>query len=240
MESYHALASYYDLLINEEEAQEKYLSFTLEHSHGENYLELACGSGTLAAMLQEARPTIHMRASDLSAEMIEVASSQYAHLPIEFYQMDMCLLGEEEQYDTITCFCDSLNYVTELAKIEQMFQGVFKALKKQGVFLFDAHSMDRLEEFKEEYDENYMLDELEYTWHIVSKEDFIYQTLRVWDDSVIPTYFFEEKHVQKVYQPLVLKELLEKIGFSVQIITDFNKEGIVPGEKQFFICKKEG
>lgn len=240
MESYHALASYYDLLINEEEAQEEYLRFTLEHSKGKDYLELACGSGTLASLLYHHSPEFKIKASDLSQDMIMVAKEQYADLPIDFYVMDMCELNEQESYDTITCFCDSLNYVTELERIEKLFKGAYKALRAGGVFLFDAHSLDRLEEFKEEYDESMTLDELEYTWHIVSKEDFIYQTLRVWDDSIVPTYFFEEHHVQRVYDPNCLKELLEKTGFKVQIYTDFNIEGIASGEKQFFVCHKEG
>lgn len=239
MDSYHALASYYDLLINEEEAQKEYLRFTLENSKGSDYLELACGSGTLSAMLQESCPSIHMRASDLSEDMVRVASEQYAHLPIDFFVLDMCDLDESNAYDTITCFCDSLNYVTDLSRIETLFKGVYKALRNGGVFLFDAHAMDRLAEFRDEYDENFTLDELEYTWHIVSEDDFIYQTLRVWDDSVVPTYFFEEKHVQRVYDPRVLVEMLEKIGFKVCVKTDFDRDGIVSGEKQFFICKKE-
>ncbi|MBQ9987730.1 MAG: class I SAM-dependent methyltransferase, partial [Erysipelotrichales bacterium] len=164
--SYHELAAYYDLLINDEAAQERYLSFTKQHAQGKEVLELACGSGTLAAMLQQSCD-VHIQASDLSSDMIEVAKETYADLPIEFSCMDMCELEAKNEFDTVLCFCDSLNYVVELERIQQLFERVYDALKVGGVFLFDSHSVTRLEEFKHGYDENYVLDELEYTWHII-------------------------------------------------------------------------
>ncbi|MBE6114458.1 MAG: class I SAM-dependent methyltransferase [Erysipelotrichaceae bacterium] len=236
--SYHELAAYYDLLINDEAAQERYLSFTKQHAQGKEVLELACGSGTLAAMLQQSCD-VHIQASDLSSDMIEVAKETYADLPIEFSCMDMCELEAKNEFDTVLCFCDSLNYVVELERIQQLFERVYDALKVGGVFLFDSHSVTRLEEFKHGYDENYVLDELEYTWHIISEGEFIYQTLRVWDDSVVPTYYFEEKHTQRVYDPVDLIRMLENVGFRVQVKTDFDKDGIQEGEKQFYICLKE-
>lgn len=51
-----------------------------------------------------------------------------------------------------------------------------------------------------------------------------------------------EQHVQRVYEPLWVKQQLENMGFVVSIKTDFTQDGIQEGEKLFYICqlKEEG
>ena len=41
-----------------------------------------------------------------------------------------------------------------------------------------------------------------------------------------------------VYNPMWILETLESYGFECEILTDFELEGIQPGEKYFFICRK--
>lgn len=238
MESYTKLASYYDLLISDDDAQELYLDFTKKNMIGSAILELGCGSGILANKLWNYNPNLQITATDLSENMIQVAKDNYSNDPIQFEVMDMCKNHYDNEFDTVLCYCDSLNYVLEVEQIRQVFLGAYHSLKERGVFIFDAHSMTRLDEFKEGYDESYILDELEYSWHIHTEGSFIKQLLRVWDDSIVPTYFFEEEHVQKVYEPDLLIKMLTDIGFTVEVYTDFDIEGIVDGEKQFYVCRK--
>ena len=48
----------------------------------------------------------------------------------------------------------------------------------------------------------------------------------------------QEQHIQKVHNPLWVKEELEKLGFEVEMFTDFDLEGIQEGEKIFYVAKK--
>ncbi len=240
MDSYKGLANYYDMLISDDDAQELYKEFSEKYISGTDILELGCGSGILASKLVHDHKEYHYVATDLSEDMIKVAKSNYANETITFEVMDMSENHYLNSFDTILCYCDSLNYIIGKENVLKVFEGAYKALKDQGVFIFDAHSVDRLEEFKEEYDESFYLDDLEYSWHISLDGNYIKQLLRVWDDGVIPTYFFEEHHLQEVYPSDVLLTLLKEAGFkSVDVYTDFDIPGVEHGEKQFYIAKKE-
>ena len=227
------------MLISDDDAQELYLEFTKKYMQGNDILELGCGSGILADKLFNDNSTLKIVATDLSKDMIDVANQNYADDGIKFEVMDMCENTYHNEFDTVLCYCDSLNYVLGIENIRKVFLGAYKALKDNGVFIFDAHSTTRLTEFKEGYDESFIIDDLEYSWHISTENNYIKQILRVWDDSIVPTYFFEEHHLQEIYEPKDLVDLLEEIGFSVDVYTDFNYHGIKDGEKQFYICKKE-
>ena len=48
-----------------------------------------------------------------------------------------------------------------------------------------------------------------------------------------------EQHVQRVYAPEWIAEQLTACGLVFDVKTDFVKEGVVPGEKQFYICRRK-
>lgn len=238
MDSYTELASYYDMLISDEDAQDRYLEFTKQYMQGQDILELGCGSGILANKLVNSISNVSILATDLSISMIEVAKENYESDQIQFKVMDMCENPYSNKFDTVLCYCDSLNYVIGIDNVRKVFEGAYNSLRNKGVFIFDSHALTRLKEFEEGYDESFIIDELEYSWHISIDRNYINQLLRVWDDSIVPTYFFEEHHHQEVYNPNELIEILEEIGFKVRVFTDFDIEGISDGEKQFYVCWK--
>ena len=135
MDSYKSLASYYDMLISDDDAQELYLDFTLKHMIGNEILELGCGSGILADKLIRSNDKINMVATDLSDEMIEVAKENYSLNQVEFKVMNMCENVYNNQFDTVLCYCDSLNYVLGIENIRKVFLGAYNALKDEGVFI---------------------------------------------------------------------------------------------------------
>ena len=49
----------------------------------------------------------------------------------------------------------------------------------------------------------------------------------------------KEHHQQFVFDPIVVKKMLEKQGFKVENSTDFTLEGIVEGNKIFFSAVKK-
>ncbi len=249
---YEGLAPYYDLLINDMDGQLRYMTFVKQHIAEGSILELACGSGILARLLAKDGYAVH--ATDLSSDMIQVAENaeflledavqaglQQDFANLHFAVMDMRSFVMQEEYDAILCFCDSINYVLELDEIRSMAQSVYQALKPNGLFLFDSHSMDRLTEFASGYEESQFLGDLEYEWTIHTDHDLIRQRLLVWDDSYVPMRYVEEEHVQRVYDPHVLADVLKNAGFiDIRIWTDFDIEGIAAGEKQFFVGRKQG
>ena len=234
MSRYEVLARYYESLIQEEEAVLKWFDFTMENSAGFDFLELACGCGDLAYKLAEAGKNV--LATDLSEQMIEEAKKHYFSKNLSFEVMDMLNFTTEQCFDTICCFCDSFNYLESYDEAEKFFENVYSHLRKQGVFLFDMHSLDRLKEFEEEYIEEGMLDEnVGYQWMINSEEDKIVQHLAFYT----PDGLEEEEHVQTVFDPIRVIKLMESSGFEVTCKTDFEYEGIREGEKIFIIGRKK-
>lgn len=230
---YQLLAKVYDALVGDEEATLQWVSFVEEHIGKHKVIhDLACGSGDIAIEL--AKRSNKIIASDISKEMLEFAMTKDDANLVGFMQMDMREFESEEPLDAILCFCDSLNYL-KLDELYQVFEKVYLGLKDQGFFLFDIHSMDRLSEFQEEYLEEGIVNHIPYEWSILAQEDKLYQNFVFFDKEAKPTY---ETYVQTVFNPNI-EQKLKKIGFDVMIYTDFNKKGIVEGEKYFFVCRKE-
>jgi SAM-dependent methyltransferase len=99
-------------------------------------LDLACGTGTLAVNLAKLGHTV--RGIDISTEMIEIARAKSAGLSgVSFEIQNMADLHIKGKYDLVTCGFDSINYL-KFGELRMMFEGVFKALRNQGIFLFDS------------------------------------------------------------------------------------------------------
>lgn len=230
---YNKLASYYDALVKDDQATQDWCNFIEAHTSATRFLEVACGSGEIT--LELARRGKIMDASDLSEQMLAQARLKPNAELVHFSQMDLRHLPVDKQYEGILCLCDSLNYITQEQDLQTFFAKAYEALEERGVLIFDVHSMDRLQEFEEEFYECGQIDGVEYEWSIEAHEDLIYQNFIFFDESAKPSY---EQHVQRVYEPMQLKAMLEAVGFVVEWYTDFVHEGVVAGEKIFFVCWK--
>ena len=49
----------------------------------------------------------------------------------------------------------------------------------------------------------------------------------------------QEHHIQRVYDPIWLSDTLSKYFDVLKVTTDFDIEGIAPGEKYFYVCRKK-
>lgn len=232
---YELLAHVYDALVKDDEATACWVELIKAHIRGTELLELACGSGEITIAL--AQEGYHVDASDLSAAMIEEAKKKDGSEQVSWSVMDMCDLYTDKSYDGILCLCDSFNYLLKDEQVRALFQGAYRHLRDNGVFLVDMHSMDRLEEFAEEYNEAGHVKDLEYQWTIASEDDRIYQNFAFYDSEGRVTL---EQHEQRVYEPAWILAELKNAGFQVEVYTDFTQAGICEGEKQFYICRKAG
>ncbi|MCD7904393.1 MAG: hypothetical protein LUG24_02220 [Clostridiales bacterium] len=133
-----------------------------------------------------------------------------------------------EPFDIIISLCDSINYITEKAELKEVFLSCRRALKKEGILIFDINTLYKLKEvlgcnsFCETREdsaftcENYFDGETninEYYVNIFSKrKDGSYDR-------------FEELHCERAYETEEIEELLKETDFNVLEISDAESLG---------------
>ena len=229
---YDKLAQYYDALVKDEQATKLWVEFTTTNISGDTILELACGSAEISYMLADRG--FKITASDISESMLTVAKRKNKCDNIKFECVDMCSFKMDQQYDSIICYCDSINYLNDINDVKKMFSCVYNSLKKGGRFLFDMHTPDRLVEFTDPFIEEGVIDDTDYQWTISTFGDEIHHHFAFWENSE----FYEEFHVQKVFNYNDILNILHDLNFKVEVFTDFDKKGLCEGEKYFIIGEK--
>ncbi len=184
-------------------------------------LDLACGEGTfLEGMLLN---NWQVTGLDQSAEMLRLAEMRLKQTgqPFHLIQDDMRNLDFDNEFELVTCWFDSMNYLLELSDLERVFSRVFRALKVQGGFLFDMNtlyglfvrwqqqpvyiSQDHEDLFEIHIPScNYEKSEASLRIILFMREPQTHQ----WNRS-------EEVHTQKAYPMDTIQALLEKVGFQV-------------------------
>ena len=101
-------------------------------------LELACGSGSHAFVLEKLGYEIV--ATDYSEDMLACAQRKAvkAGSSIGFRQQDMRTLDVgERSFDAVICLFDSIGYVETNEALMQVLQGVHRHLRPDGLFVFE-------------------------------------------------------------------------------------------------------
>lgn len=229
---YDKLSCYYDALVKDEQATQAWVKWIESVVQPCSLLELACGSGEITLALAQDGYTVS--ALDLSEGMVQKAKEKDKNGRIDFYCQDMKDLSNFKSFDAITCLCDSFNYILSKEEVSHFFEEVKNHLNINGYFFFDTHSLDRLTEFEEEFNETGHFDDCDYQWSIMSEDDWVYQDFALYfDDEVV-----QEHHIQRVYDPSWLEQELQKHFEIVSVSTDFDLEGIQSGEKYFYVCRR--
>jgi len=108
-------------------------------------LDLACGTG--GATLALAAAGINTTGVDRSPAMLQIARrrAQDARLAVTFVAADMRHLENVEPahagcFELVTCFGDSINYLTDDGDLRQVFDGIRRALSPGGYAVFDVNT----------------------------------------------------------------------------------------------------
>ncbi len=184
-------------------------------------LELACGTGTLTALL--AQKGYEMIAADISPDMLSVAREKCRELaqPPVFICQDMCSLDLYGTVQAAVCCLDSINYLTDIRKLRRAFARVSLFLEQGGLFLFDVKTPAMFREM----DGVCSVDEGEgwfgawrYGWDAKSRlcvhaVDLFFERGGVYERQT-------EEHLQRAYPRNVLEKELETAGFCVRGVFD--------------------
>ena len=219
MEAYTSFASVYDTFMDNIPYEEwaEYLSGLLAKYEVTDgiVLDLGCGTGTLTELM--AARGFDMIGVDYSEEMLEIAMEKRAESgrDILYLLQDM---REFELYGTVRAvisICDSLNYITEEAELEEVFRLVNNYLDPEGVFIFDFNTVYKYREILGDQTIAESREDCSFIW-----DNYYYEEEQI-NEYELSLFLQEEgnlyrkyveTHYQKGYELETIKSLLEKSG----------------------------
>jgi len=141
IQPYQRLAAYYDQLMDYIDYSiwvEDILHAVKPHEPGNRWLDISCGTGSMALLL--AKAGMEMTAVDLSPHMIEIAQKKAAEADqtIHFKVGDMTQYQESTPFDVIINLHDGLNYLLEHSDVQKFMSNSHKLLNPGGILLFDV------------------------------------------------------------------------------------------------------
>ena len=147
MRAYTEFSRFYDAMMHDVDyaGWSSYLCELLHLYGARTVLDVACGTGNITVPLS--RAGFCVTGVDSSPDMLDVAQRKARNLgaQIPFVCQDMLALSVHKPADAVVCCCDGVNYLTSLSEVRTFFTACSRALKPNGVLLFDVSSAYKLE-----------------------------------------------------------------------------------------------
>jgi len=103
-----------------------------KHTHGNALLDVACGTGTHAGLLNK---YYKVEGTDLNANMLKVARKK--HPEIRFFQGDMRDFDLDRKFDVVTCLFSAIGYMKTKAELQKAIKSMSRHLLPGGVLLVE-------------------------------------------------------------------------------------------------------
>lgn len=227
-QAYEEFAAYYDRLMTDVnyDLWAKYLAELLQQGGilpEQTVLDCACGTGEITLRLHKAG--YRMTGADISERMLDIAQqkARKAGAKISFVRQPLQQLSVHKPVCAITCACDGVNYLLSLEDVSAFFAGANRALKDDGMLLFDISSAYKLEKILGGQTFGEDEPECTYLWQNCFDEKTRLLEMRLaffTPDGKGAYKRFDERHVQRAHTIEELTTLLEQTGFTVEGAVD--------------------
>ena len=248
VQTYEEFAAYYDRLMADVDyaVWAEYLVNLLQEAgvqHNQTIFDCACGTGEMTLKLHQAG--YRVTGADASSRMLEIAAqkARKAGAKIVFVQQQLQSLSVHKPVDAITCACDGVNYLLNSEDVIAFFSGANRALKDDGLLLFDISSAYKLEHILG--GQTFGEDEIDctYLWQncFDPKSRLLEMRLAFFTPDGTGAYKrFDERHVQRAHTQQELTQWLERAGFTVEGVYDaFTKDAPNKASERIqFIARK--
>lgn len=247
MEAYSEFANVYDIFM-EDIPYSEWFAFIKEQikslgKEAQSVCELGCGTGQMTMLF--AKEGCQVIGIDYSPEMLMVAQDHAftQEEDILYLMQDMSEFEIGQEVDLVYSCCDSINYLLEDEQVMSTFRGVTKALKSEGLFIFDLNTEFK---YKETLGNKTFADQTEkaaYIW-----ENFYDEEEKINEYQV---QFFiegedgrydrtEECHYQKAYSIEQIEKWLQEAGLKLVACYDNYSEKSVSTatERVTYIAQK--
>ena len=198
-----------------------------------NILDVCCGTGNIAGFLYSKGHMV--KGIDGSQVMLDYAKTNVPEASFTCLDARDFLFNQE--FDVITCLFDSVNHLTNEEDVQKLFRNTYNSLKKNGIFIFDANSLEsclnvsnsgfsRVEEkeafiLTASFNPSSQTSVFQMTVFVLEKGSWIRQDITIYE---------------KYYSPEFLIKNLKEVGFKNIILVDDVKG--FKGERFFFCGEK--
>lgn len=245
---YQYMASVYDDFMKHA-PYDQWVQFTTDvfKKHGKHIdriIDLGCGTGEITLRL--AKQGYQMAGIDYSLEMLAFAEQKAfeSGLAVEWFQQDLRELAGFTNIDVAISYCDVMNYITAQEDIKEVFKRIYASLTNDGLFIFDVHSLDHVENTLINNTFAEVTDDGAYIWECLpgaTTGEMHHQLtfFKLVDDKYIR---FDEYHTQRTYDVSFYKQVLQQTGFRhIYMYQDFslkNENSVEDAERIFFLAVK--
>ena len=243
-------AAYYDWLM-EDAPYEAWQTFFLELLQRysipvDRIADIGCGTGTMTLFFCERGFEVY--AIDPSHAMLTQAINKVKSVypdQVSFLETDAAHLRLPRPVPIAISFCDAMSYILTEDELEASFVSVFEWLASDGIFVFDMHTLYKIQEL---YGDSLYVeeaDDLTMIWKTHVLEDHVLRhDVTFFEEDETQEMMFRksnEVHYQKAYEVHTVISILQKIGFSqIEAFADFTwKKPKDQSERYFFVAKKE-
>jgi SAM-dependent methyltransferase len=209
---YSALAAGYDVVMAHVDYQvwaEFIYGLLMRHAPGaRDVLELGCGTGSFALVLQELGGFRYL-ATDRSEEMLRVAraKAELEGAPVQFETADFTDFRTDAPVDVVVLLYDGINYLIEIEDVRNVIRCAHAALRPGGVFVFDvstpANSENNTAYFQDEGSDS------EFSYVRTSRYDRDRRLHVTRFELNVQGVYSSEEHVQRAYGMPEIGDLLE-------------------------------
>ncbi len=204
-------------------------------------LDLGCGTG--AHTIEFENMGYNITGLDLDKQMIELAKTKSDK--IDFFYGNINDFSFKNKFELIFSFFNVVNYINTIKELSNFLSGVYKNLKKGGVFIFDGWNGNRIPIDPPQKKEIIIEDNNFYA------QGYLYPNYDAFNNIALFKYqisvndngksiMYENTLPQTYWSPLILKQLLYDVGFSnVNIFKHLSyKIATIENYKLCWICQK--
>lgn len=203
---------------------------------GNKILDLGCGTGETLVRLSE---KYQCSGLDLSEGMLKKAKIKLKGKNVPLFLGDMREFDTNEKYDVIYSFFDTVNHLTSLEDLNDLFNSVKNSLKENGIYIFDV--VDR--EFMEKMFPNDI--------YADSRKDFAMIWEHFYDeeenlDQIEASYFIKNKngtydrlnefYEKRIFTHKEIEDCVKNSGLSLEKCEE-NQD--LAGKRYFYILKNK-
>ncbi len=216
--SYGDFAYLYDILTDDVEYTKRvdYLEKIIHSSLGrkpELLCDLGCGTGTVCSILS--KRGYDCIGIDNSDTMLSIATDKNTDGKILFLNQDITEFELYGTVDVFTCMLDTVNYITDVSKLRNMFALVCNYLNPGGVFIFDVNSLHKFENVLGNNTIVYEKDGIFYTWENFYEDGELEFYLNFFVKQQTGEYKrITEEHFQRYYSPKQLTDIAQTSGLT--------------------------